>query len=62
MNQPRNRPTLVPDGWHTVTPRGARSLEEPSDLPYGDRRGMVADRWGNVWQIATHHSALKVTE
>ena len=33
---------------------GARSLEEPSNLPYGDRRGMVEDRWGNVWQIATH--------
>jgi len=33
---------------------GARSLEEPWDLPYGDRRGMVEDRWGNVWQIATH--------
>jgi PhnB protein len=32
---------------------GARSLEEPSDMPYGDRRGMVEDRWGNVWQIAT---------
>jgi PhnB protein len=33
---------------------GARSLEEPSNLPYGDRRGMVEDKWGNVWQIATH--------
>jgi PhnB protein len=33
---------------------GARSLEEPSDLPYGDRRGMVEDRWGNTGQIATH--------
>ena len=32
---------------------GARSLEAPSDLPYGDRRGMVQDRWGNTWQIAT---------
>jgi PhnB protein len=32
---------------------GAQSLEEPLDLPYGDRRGMVKDRWGNVWQIAT---------
>jgi uncharacterized glyoxalase superfamily protein PhnB len=32
---------------------GAQSLEEPSDMPYGDRRGMVQDRWGNVWQIAT---------
>jgi PhnB protein len=33
---------------------GARSLEEPSNQPYGDRRGMVEDPWGNIWQIATH--------
>ena len=32
---------------------GATSLEEPVETPYGDRRGMVEDRWGNVWQIAT---------
>jgi DMSO/TMAO reductase YedYZ molybdopterin-dependent catalytic subunit len=32
---------------------GAVSLEEPRDLPYGDRRGMVQDPDGNVWQIAT---------
>jgi GrpB-like predicted nucleotidyltransferase (UPF0157 family)/uncharacterized glyoxalase superfamily protein PhnB len=33
---------------------GATSLEPPADMPYGDRRGMVADEWGNTWQIATH--------
>jgi PhnB protein len=33
---------------------GARSLEEPFDTPYGDRRCMVEDKWGNNWQIATH--------
>jgi PhnB protein len=33
---------------------GARSLEEPADMPYGDRRSMVEDNWGNHWQIATH--------
>ena len=33
---------------------GGRSVEAPLDTPYGDRRGMVEDRWGNVWQIATH--------
>jgi uncharacterized glyoxalase superfamily protein PhnB len=32
---------------------GARSLEEPFDTPYGDRRCMVEDKWGNTWQIAT---------
>jgi uncharacterized glyoxalase superfamily protein PhnB len=33
---------------------GARSIETPSDMPYGDRRAMVEDSWGNTWQIATH--------
>ena len=33
---------------------GATSLEAPRDLPYGDRRAMVRDVWGNTWQIATH--------
>jgi uncharacterized glyoxalase superfamily protein PhnB len=31
----------------------AISIEEPGDTPYGDRRAMVKDGWGNVWQIAT---------
>jgi len=31
----------------------ARVLEKPLDTPYGDRRCMDADRWGNTWQIAT---------
>jgi PhnB protein len=33
---------------------GVVSLEEPWDTPYGDRRGMVQDPGGNIWQIATH--------
>ena len=33
---------------------GAVSLEEPAEMPYGDRRAMVRDAWGNTWQIATH--------
>jgi uncharacterized glyoxalase superfamily protein PhnB len=32
----------------------AISLEEPMDLPYGDRRAMIQDAWGNIWQIAMH--------
>jgi uncharacterized glyoxalase superfamily protein PhnB len=32
---------------------GARLLEEPAEMPYGDRRCMVEDKWGNTWQIAT---------
>jgi PhnB protein len=34
--------------------RGAKSIEKPQDMPYGDRRAMIRDPWGNTWQIATH--------
>jgi PhnB protein len=36
---------------------GASSLEEPQVTPYGDRRSMVSDRWGNVWQIAARNDS-----
>ena len=36
---------------------GAVSLEEPFETPYGDRRAMVRDPWGNVFQIARRASA-----
>jgi PhnB protein len=32
---------------------GAESIEEPMDMPYGDRRATVRDPWKNTWQIAT---------
>ena len=32
---------------------GAKSVEAPAIMPYGDRRAMIEDRWGNTWQIAT---------
>ena len=31
---------------------GATALEAPRDTPYGDRRAMVRDPFGNVFQIA----------
>lgn len=31
---------------------GATSLEEPADMPWGDRRAMIADPFGTDWQIA----------
>jgi len=34
--------------------RGATAIEEPFDTPYGDRRCMIEDKWGNAWQIAVH--------
>jgi PhnB protein len=33
---------------------GAKSDQEPTDLPYGDRVGNVTDPFGNQWCIATH--------
>ena len=33
---------------------GAREIEPPTDMPYGDRRATVQDAWGNTWQVATH--------
>jgi uncharacterized glyoxalase superfamily protein PhnB len=40
--------------FRSAIDRGARSLEEPHETPYGDRRAMIRDPWGNTWQIATH--------
>ncbi|WP_163507588.1 VOC family protein [Fodinicola acaciae] len=33
---------------------GAESIEDPAAQPYGDRRAMIRDPHGNLWQIATH--------
>jgi PhnB protein len=42
--------------FRTAIAAGARAIEVPMDTPYGDRRGMVEDSWGNTWQIATRKS------
>jgi uncharacterized glyoxalase superfamily protein PhnB len=39
--------------WRRALEAGARPVESPADMPYGDRRCMVEDEWGNTWQIAT---------
>ena len=41
---------------------GATVIEEPCDMFYGDRRAMVEDPFGNVWQIATHKEDLSLDE
>jgi PhnB protein len=38
--------------YRSALTAGATSLEEPLETPYGDRRAMVRDPFGNVWQIA----------
>jgi len=45
---------FIPADWHTVTPRIVVRNAEQMDMPYGDRRCMVEDQWGNTWQIATY--------
>jgi PhnB protein len=41
------------DVYRRAIEAGAESIEAPADMPYGDRRATVRDRWGNSWQIAT---------
>lgn len=36
-----------------ATAEAVEVVEEPRDLPYGDRRVTFGDRWGNLWQVAT---------
>ena len=46
----------VADADHTyerAMAAGAVSLETPRATPYGDRRAMVRDPFGNIYQIAT---------
>jgi len=43
----------VDETYHRAVEEGAETLELPSDQPYGDRRAMVKDPWGNLWQIAS---------
>ena len=46
-----------PDGaCRRALAAGAAVLEEPFDTPYGDRRAMVRDPFGNVFQIASRAS------
>lgn len=48
--------------YHRACEASAISLEAPADMPYGDRRAMVKDLWGNIWQIATHKEDLSADE
>jgi PhnB protein len=33
---------------------GAKSTQEPTDQPYGDRNAAVVDPFGNTWYVAAH--------
>ncbi len=49
-----------PDDSHRrALSAGAASIEAPFDTPYGDRRAMVRDPFGNVWQLACRMGVLE---
>jgi PhnB protein len=48
----------VDETYQRAVEAGAESLEIPLDLPYGDRRAMVKDLWGNLWQIASRNLGM----
>ncbi|OBA78279.1 bleomycin resistance protein [Mycobacterium sp. 1164966.3] len=47
------------DVYRRALAAGAFTVEEPLDTPYGDRRAMVRDLFGNVYQIATRNDATR---
>jgi uncharacterized glyoxalase superfamily protein PhnB len=44
----------VEEAWARAVAAGAESYSPPEDMPWGDRRAIVNDAWGNHWQIARH--------
>jgi uncharacterized glyoxalase superfamily protein PhnB len=47
----------VPDAdavWSRATAAGAKVEIPLADQFWGDRYGVVSDKWGNRWSIATH--------
>ena len=41
---------------------GAHVVEAPAEMPWGDRRATVSDRWENLWQIATYRDTASVSQ
>jgi uncharacterized glyoxalase superfamily protein PhnB len=44
----------VDDIYQRAVTAGGGSLEASEDLPYGSRRAMVKDPWGDLGQMATY--------
>jgi uncharacterized glyoxalase superfamily protein PhnB len=40
--------------WQRATAAGCKVEMPLADMFWGDRYGVVSDRWGNRWSIATH--------
>ena len=55
----------VPDtdaAYRRAIAAGARKLEAPTETSYGDRRCMIKDSWGNIWQIATYSGSFRASD
>jgi uncharacterized glyoxalase superfamily protein PhnB len=55
----------VPDvdaAYANALAAGAKPVAPVSDMFWGDRWGMVADPFGNIWQIATHKETITPEE
>ena len=48
----------VDEVWRRAVEAGATTIEAPAGTPYGDRRAMLEDRWGNIWQVATRSKSV----
>ena len=44
----------VEETFERAVSEGVTVVEEPLDTPYGDKRAVVNDSWGNMWQIAEY--------
>jgi len=56
---------FVPDSdtiYQRALQAGATSIQEPSDLDYGERTGAIKDPFGNEWYIATNKGAHYIPE
>jgi PhnB protein len=48
--------------WARATGAGAKVLMPIADMFWGDRYGVLADKWGNKWSLATHQEDLTPEE
>jgi uncharacterized glyoxalase superfamily protein PhnB len=48
--------------WKRATAAGAQVTMPIADMFWGDRYGVVADKWGNRWGIATRQEDLSFEE
>jgi uncharacterized glyoxalase superfamily protein PhnB len=55
----------VPDvdaSFKSALAAGGKQIMPVSDMFWGDRWGMLADPWGNIWQVATHKETVTPEE